>query len=291
MQTKPPHSHEVNPTMPIALSDGALEWLRTSGIRIAAVIVVAVIVSRIGTLAVRRLRKRIEGDPRATGEISLQRTTSVVQTLATALKAAVWTVAVLLVLGQVGLDIGPLIAGAGVLGVALGFGAQSLVRDFLNGFFVLFENQYAVGDQVELATTGGTVLGRIEQMSLRSTGIRADDGTLHTVPNGNIQLVANRSRGIGVLDIEVRVPSGRDVGTVAERLEELFHQVQEDGSIARLAGPPKVEGVEPEGPDTAIVRVTAPVRPSRRDEVERELRRRIATRFGSIPQDVVLGGR
>ncbi len=117
-----------------------------------------------------------------------------VQTLATALKAAVWTVAVLLVLGQVGLDVGPLIAGAGILGVALGFGAQSLVRDFLNGFFVLFENQYAVGDQVELATAGGPVLGRIEQMSLRSTGVRADDGTLHTVPTGNIQLVANRSR-------------------------------------------------------------------------------------------------
>ncbi len=86
------------------------------------------------------------------------------------------------------------------------------------------------------------------------------------------------------------MPSGRDVGAVSARLEELFHQVHQDGSIARLAGPPKVQGVEPDGPDTAVVRVTAPVRPSRRDEVERELRRRIATRFGSIPQDVVLHG-
>jgi small conductance mechanosensitive channel len=276
--------------MPIALSDGVMEWLRTSGVRVGVVILAAVVVSRMGTLSVRRLRRRMEGDPRATGEISLQRTTSVVQTLAAAVKAAVWTVAMLLVLGQVGLDVGPLIAGAGVFGVALGFGAQSLVRDFLNGFIALFENQFAVGDQVELVTTGGPVLGRVEQMTLRATGVRSDDGTLHTVPNGNIQLVSNRSRGIGVLDLEIRVPAGNDVERVTSRLEDLFHEVQEGQSIARLSGPPKVDAVEREGPGRAVVRVSAPVRPTRRDEVERELRRRIAARFGSIPQDVDLDG-
>jgi small conductance mechanosensitive channel len=282
--------HEVVFRMPIALSEGAMTWIRTSGVRIGGVILVALVVSRMGSLAVRRMRRRIDGDTRATGELSLQRTTSVVQTLAAAVKAAVWTVAVLLVLGQVGLDVGPLIAGAGVFGVALGFGAQSLVRDFLNGFFVLFENQFAVGDQVELATTGGAVRGRVEQMTLRATLVRGDDGTLHTVPNGNIQLVANRSRGIGVLDLEIRVPVGNDVETVTSRLEELFHQVHEDQSVARMSGPARIEGVQREGADGAVVRVSAAVRPSRRDEVERELRRRIAARFDSVPEDVELGG-
>src|SRR5919197_1666621 len=196
--------------MPIALSDGVLEWLRTSGVRIALVVFLAVVLSRLGSLAVRRLRGRMEGDPSATAELTLQRTTTLVQTVAAAIRAVVWTIAVLLVLGQVGLDIGPLIAGAGVIGVALGFGAQSLVKDFLSGFFILLENQFAVGDQVDLSTVGGPVSGRIELMTLRATWVRSREGTIHAVPNGNVTLVANRSRGEGLLDLEVRVPAGQD---------------------------------------------------------------------------------
>ncbi len=275
--------------MPIAVSDGILEWLRTSGVRIGVVIVLAVVLSRVGTLAVRRFRGRMEGDPAATAELTLQRTTTLVQTLAAAIRAAVWTIAVLLVLGQVGLDIGPLIAGAGVIGVALGFGAQSLVKDFLSGFFILLENQFAVGDQVELSTVGGTVTGRVELMTLRATWIRSREGTIHAVPNGNVTLVANRSRGEGLLDLEVRVPTGEDVESVTARLEELFQQVADDPAVGHLSAPPRVDGVDAAGDDT-LLRITARVRPSRRDEVERELRRRIAQRFVPIPHDAVVDG-
>jgi small-conductance mechanosensitive channel len=271
--------------MPIALSDGVLEWLRTSGVRIGVVVVLAVALSRVGSLAVRRLRGRMEGDPAATAELTLQRTTTLVQTVAAAIRAVVWTIAVLLVLGQVGLDIGPLIAGAGVIRVALGFGAQSLVKDFLSGFFILLENQFAVGDQVELSTIGGPVNGRVELMTLRATWIRSREGTIHAVPNGNVTLVANRSRGEGLLDIEVRVPAGQDVEGVTARLQELFQQVAEDPAIGHLSQAPRIDGIEAVGDDT-LIRITARVRPSRRDEVERELRRRIAQRFVPVPQRV-----
>jgi small-conductance mechanosensitive channel len=273
--------------MPIALSDGVLEWLRTSGVRIGVVIVLAAVLSRVGTLAVRRFRGRMEGDPAATAELTLQRTTTLVQTLAAAIRAAVWTIAVLLVLGQVGLDIGPLIAGAGVIGVALGFGAQSLVKDFLSGFFILLENQFAVGDQVELSTVGGTVTGRVELMTLRATWIRSREGTIHAVPNGNVTLVANRSRGEGLLDLEVKVPTGEDVRSVTARLEELFQQVADDPAVGHLSAPPRVDGVDAVGDDT-LLRITARVRPSRRDEVERELRRRIAQRFVPARHEVTV---
>jgi small-conductance mechanosensitive channel len=273
--------------MPIALSDGVLEWLRTSGVRIGVVIVLAAVLSRVGTLAVRRFRGRMEGDPAATAELTLQRTTTLVQTLAAAIRAAVWTIAVLLVLGQVGLDIGPLIAGAGVIGVALGFGAQSLVKDFLSGFFILLENQFAVGDQVELSTVGGTVTGRVELMTLRATWIRSREGTIHAVPNGNVTLVANRSRGEGLLDLEVKVPTGEDVRSVTARLEELFQQVADDLAVGHLSAPPRVDGVDAVGDDT-LLRITARVRPSRRDEVERELRRRIAQRFVPARHEVTV---
>src|SRR5207247_5300419 len=133
----------------------------------------------------------------ATGAINLRRTTTIVEILTSALRVVIWSIVVLLVLGQIGLDIGPLLAGAGIVGVAVGFGAQSLVRDFLAGFFILLENQFTVGDMVELTTdvSAVKVTGRVEGLTLRATSVRGDDGTLQVVPNGNLHVVANRSRG------------------------------------------------------------------------------------------------
>src|SRR5881396_2035047 len=141
---------------------GTVDWLKTNGVRIALVILLAFAVSRLGTVAIRRMQRRLEGAPSATGAVNLRRTTTLVTTLTSAFRVAVWTIVVLLVLGQVGLDIGPLIAGAGIVGVALGFGAQSLVRDFLSGFFILLENQFTVGDHVELTSdvSAVRVMGR-----------------------------------------------------------------------------------------------------------------------------------
>src|SRR5438105_13946411 len=112
---------------------GTPDWLKTNGVRIALVVVLAFAVSRVGTLTIRRMRRRLEGSASVTGEINLRRTTTVFQLMTSAVRVVIWTVVVLLVLGQMGLDVGPLIAGAGIIGVALGFGAQSLVRDFLSG--------------------------------------------------------------------------------------------------------------------------------------------------------------
>src|SRR5213080_3809391 len=127
----------------------SLDWLRTSGVRILIIVAVAIGVSRVGTLAIRRMRRKLDASPSATGAINLRRTTTIVG---------------FLVLGELGVNLGPLIAGAGIVGVALGFGAQSLVRDFLSGFFIVLENQFTVGDAVELTTdvSAMKVLGRIE---------------------------------------------------------------------------------------------------------------------------------
>ncbi|HEX9375219.1 MAG TPA: mechanosensitive ion channel domain-containing protein [Actinomycetota bacterium] len=274
--------------MPIALSDGVLNWLRTSGARIGLVVALAVVVSRIGTLAVRRLRRRVEGHPGATAELTLQRTTTLAQTTATAVRAGIWTVAVLLVLGQVGIDVAPLVAGAGVVGVALGFGAQSLVKDFLSGFFILLENQFGVGDQVEINALGGTVAGRVDSMTLRATWIRSPEGILHVIPNGNVQLVSNRSRGAGRLEVDVRVSFGGDVEAVRRRLEELLREMAGDPSAIGIIGEPRIERTEAFAGEDTVLTVSAEVRPSRRDDLHRELRRRIARRFLAAPQDVTV---
>lgn len=175
-------------------ASGTLEWLRTHGARIGGAIVVALIASRIGMIVVRRVQRRMRAAPDRTREAELQRVATVTNLLMNAVLVVIWTVVVLIVLGEVGINLAPLIAGAGIAGVALGFGAQSLVRDCLMGFFILFEDQLRVGDEVIIGAPGGQVTGVVEELTLRMVAVRAPDGVLSMVSNGNIQLISNRSR-------------------------------------------------------------------------------------------------
>src|SRR5438309_5453189 len=200
---------------------GTLDWLKTNGARIALILVLALAVSRMGGVAIRRMRRRLDAVSNSTGPINIRRTTTIVGIMNSAMRVVVWTVAVLLVLGQFGVDLGPLIAGAGIVGVALGFGAQTMVRDFLSGFFILLENQFTVGDAVELATDIGGLKpsGRVEALTLRTTAVRGEDGTLYVIPNGNLHVVANRSRGQARVTVEVRIPHGEDLEEVRRLLD------------------------------------------------------------------------
>jgi small conductance mechanosensitive channel len=169
-------------------------WLREHGVPIAVALVVAFVLLTLSRLAVRRMQKRLEGAESETQELNLQRSATLAQAVSYVTRVAVWTFTVLLLLGQFGLNVGPLIAGAGIAGVALGFGAQSIVKDFLSGFFFLLEDQFAVGDLVKLNAAGKDLEGRVEALSLRTTEVRDEDGALHVVANGNILVVSNRSR-------------------------------------------------------------------------------------------------
>src|SRR3990170_400441 len=171
------------------------KWFDDHGITLIATIVVAIVVTVVVQVFVRRFRRRLEGSPSVTQELNIQRIATLTGALSTASVVVIWTVATLVILGNLNVSIGPLLASAGVAGVALGFGAQSIVRDTLSGFFILLENQFGVGDVIEVQTTANPVGGKVEALSLRVTSLRAFDGTLHIVPNGNIQLVSNKSRG------------------------------------------------------------------------------------------------
>jgi moderate conductance mechanosensitive channel len=256
------------------------DWWRDHGIRIAVVVALAMLLSHLGKAGVRRMRRRQAGHPGQTQELHLQRSATLAAILVSTLRVAVWTMVILVVLGEIGVELAPLIAGAGVAGIAIGFGAQSLVRDLLAGFFILLENQFAVGETVELLVTGGSVKGRVEAMTLRTTSVRAGDGTLSMVPNGNVQLVSNRSRGQGPVFVDVVVEAGADPAEVAGRLDDLLAELRKDAGLTRLlASGPYRMGSEP-GPDgQTVLRVSAETRPSRRDQVEGELRTRLRTAF------------
>jgi small-conductance mechanosensitive channel len=179
------------------------------------------------------------------------------------------------------MDLGPLIAGAGVVGVALGFGAQALVRDFLSGFFILSEDQFGVGEVVEITAPGKQVTGKVESMSLRITTVRSFDGTQHIVPNGNIQVVGNRSRGWARAIVDVQLAWRQDLEEARRVLEELFEDVpgQDDRLRSWIVDGPRVLGVEAIDDGSVALRVVADTRPTRRAEVERSLREAIKVRF------------
>ena len=167
-----------------------------SPIRIVFIVLVALLATWIGRRLVNRLARRlrvvVDGRPVSRAR-SAQRAETIATVLRYVISVTIWSIALITILGELGLELAPLLAGAGVAGVALGFGAQSVVRDFLSGLFMLAEDQLGVGDVVDLGDAKGTV----EDVSLRVTQVRDADGTLWHVPNGEIKRVANRSQPRG----------------------------------------------------------------------------------------------
>jgi moderate conductance mechanosensitive channel len=267
----------------------SLDWLKENGVRIALIVLLAFAVSRAGTLAIRRMRRHLDGAARLTGALNLRRTATIVGIVTSVFRIVTWTIVGLLVLGQFGVDLGPLIAGAGIVGVALGFGAQSLVRDFLAGFFILLENQFTVGDAVELTTdvSAVKVSGRVEALTLRATCVRAEDGSLNVIPNGNLHIVQNRSRGQARVVVEVHIPRGENLEEIRRILGTLCAEIRTDERLAgRLFSGPDVLGLDQLDEDTLLLRIAAETTPARADEIREEIGKRIERRFAPVPLNV-----
>ena len=258
----------------------ATDWFAKPWVRIVVILAAALLVTLFSRLLVTRFRRRLEGTASITQELNLQRATTLTGALSTALIVVIWVLAILMALGELGRNIAPLLASAGVAGVALGFGAQSLVRDTLSGFFILLENQFGVGDNVEVQTPSNRVVGRVESLTLRVTALRAFDGALHFVPNGNILVASNRSKGWARAIIDVRTAYDEDVEHLRNVLEELFEELKGDRTLSEwIHEAPNVLGVERMGQDALVMRVIADTRPSKVMDVERLLRERITRRL------------
>jgi moderate conductance mechanosensitive channel len=255
-------------------------WWISTGLPILVTLLVAVAVTIVARVVVGRFRRKLEQATGASQSGNLQRATTLAHALSATIVVGVWTVAILVALGYLNVNIAPLIASAGIAGVALGFGAQSIVKDGLTGFFILLENQFGVGDTVELQTSASPVVGRIEWFTLRATGLRAYDGTLHMVPNGNIQVVSNKSRGWARAIVDVRFAYGQDPEQVRGHLEELFGELREDPPLKGwLKDGPTVLGVETTGDYAVVIRVVAETLPGKKIDTERLLRERITQRM------------
>jgi moderate conductance mechanosensitive channel len=185
--------------------------------------------------------------------------------------AVVFAIAFMLILSEIGLNLAPILAGAGILGVAVGFGAQNLVRDFLSGLFMLFEDQYGVGDRVTIGETTGVV----EAVGLRITTLRDAEGVVWYIRNGEILRVGNRSQGWSLVTIDVPA-AFTDLDEAATVLRRAVAEFTQDDDLGReLVDQPEVLGVEDLTEDGAVVRVLVRANPEAHDRVARRLRRRL----------------
>ena len=268
------------------------DWLLGPPLKIVLIVIAAAILNRVARRAVKRsltrlhsgavrermgaMRRRTPAALLETGETSLraeQRIDALSSVLRSVVTFVIWLVAALMCLGEVGIDLAPLLAGAGVLGVAIGFGSQSLVRDFLSGMFILIEDQFGVGDIVDLGEASGTV----EAVSLRTTRLRAVDGTVWHMPNGEITRVGNMSQhwSRALLDIEVAYDTDLEHarGVIKRVADALW---REDTSVL---DEPEMWGVEQLGASGIVLRLVVKTTPSAQWKVSRELRERIKAAF------------
>ena len=194
----------------------------------------------------------------------------------------IYSIAVFFVLDRLGVPVTGLVAPATVLGVGLGFGAQRIVGDVLAGFFIITERQYGFGDVVAIAVTGAAepAMGTVEDVTLRVTRVRSQNGEVVTVPNGQIVKVVNLSRDWARAVIDVPVPTSLDVNRVNEVLREVGREAFRDPAMRPLLlDPPSVMGVESLGLDEVNVRMVARTLPGKQFEVGRDLRARIVRAF------------
>lgn len=254
------------------------EFLLVRPFRILLMVLVGVIVGRLAARAARRFVKTLHARSpvRSVSIRAEQRVGTVGNVLAGMARVAISVIVVLLVLGEVGVDLAPFLAGAGIAGVAIGFGAQSLVKDFLSGIFILLEDQYGVGDVIDL----GEVTGTVEDLSLRVTRLRATDGTVWFVPNSEIKRVGNSSMEWSRALIDVLVSYDNDVVAVTRSLQETATAFAEEELWQEaILEPPEVWGVHAMGADGVTIRLVVKTAPRQQYAVARELRGRITERL------------
>ena len=278
------------------------DWFVDRPLRIILIIAVALVASRILRRAVTQFSERLATrqreqsvDPddaellaqlrRRVGRIAAldlqrerasQRALTLGVVLRSLVSGVVWFVAGLLILGQLEIDLAPLIAGAGIAGIAIGFGAQSMVRDFLAGIFVIIEDQYGVGDVVDV----GDATGVVETVSLRTTQLRDISGVLWTVPNGEIKRVGNHSQLWSNSRLNIDVAYDTDIDHATYVIKQVLDEVwQEDLDHATVIEEPEVLGVDAFGPDSITIAATVKTEPSEQWAVARIIRARIKAAF------------
>ena len=286
--------------MPLSddLRDQLLAWIRDPGVPILLILVISLVVIRLARLFVHGVvkalldRETTEGTAQELSAVEVRKRMDTLETLGTnVIRLFVFLIALVMILGELDLNIGPAIAGLGVVGIAVGFGTQSIVRDYFTGALILIENQYSKGDVVTIAGVNGTV----EDFSLRRTTLRDLDGVVHTVPNGEVKVASNRTRVWARINQDVTVAYGTDIEEATRVVNDVGKAMAADPEWRRrVMEAPHVERIEALGEYGITIKVLGLVRATEQWAAGGELRKRLLAAFATHgieiprPQRVVL---
>lgn len=233
-------------------------------IKITLVIIIGRIVVKVAQKALTHMMIEREASPL---KFDMRRTKTIGVLLNNVVTYTVNFIIILLVLNQIGINMAPVLAGAGVIGLAIGFGAQSLVKDVITGFFIIFEDQFGVGDVIQTGAFKGTV----EEIGLRVTRLRSWTGEVHIIPNGSIQQVTNFSVYNSIAVVDMPVAYEEDVDRTMEVLKKTVQNTYEQ--LENVTKMPEVLGIQMLGPSDVVIRVIAECKPNTHAMVERELKK------------------
>lgn len=251
-------------------------WFLGPGVRIVLIAVLAWLSLKVVDAIVTRLEYEAQHGLGSEARERAKRIRTLGNLVEYVVAVVVTGVALLMILRELHLDITPVLTGAGIVGLAVGFGAQSIVKDFFSGFFLILENQVRVGDVAVVNGTGGLV----EAITLRTITLRDVEGTVHIFPNGSINTLANRTKDYSYAVVDVSVAYSEDTDRVVQVLREVGRDLRTDAAVSvSVLDDLEVMGVENLGESSVVIKVRAKTLPQRQWDVARELRRRIKQRF------------
>lgn len=254
-----------------------IPWLLSHGIRIAAIALVAYLLNMVlARIIVRTVRATVKPDAYSSEDAEKKRGDTLIRIFNGALRVLIVIIALMMILSEIGLEVGPLLAGAGIVGLAVGFGGQYLIRDIITGLFMMLENQYRIGDVVDIDGFSGTV----QDISLRKTTLRNLDGTVHHIPHGSITKVSNLSKDFARVNLDIGVSYSTDLEHLIEVINRTGNELAADPAFKdSIITPPQFLRVNAFADSAVVVKILGDTKPLKQWEVAGEFRKRLKIAF------------
>ena len=252
-------------------------WLLSSGLRILAIIVIALFINKIITRLIDKMvRMAVVPNNHSSEEAERKREDTLIHIFSITAKIALFSMLILMVLEEFGVAIGPILAAAGIVGLAFGFGGQYLIRDIISGLFIILENQYRIGDIVKFENLGGVV----EKISLRMTTLRDLDGTVHHIPHGEIKEVSNYAKDFARVNLDIGISYDANLEHVIGVVNEVGNELAQDTQFrAYIISAPQFLRVNDFADSSIMLKILGETLPLKQWEVAGELRKRIKIAF------------
>ncbi len=268
-----------------------IPWLLSSGIRIIGIVIVSIMINKIIKRGIDKIvRISVVANNYSSKEAERKREDTLIQIFSITSKIALFSIVTLMILQEFGVAIGPILAAAGIVGLAFGFGGQYLIRDIICGLFIILENQYRIGDYVKFTNLEGSV----EKISLRMTTLRDLDGTVHHIPHGEIKEVSNYSKDFSRVNLDIGVSYNANLEQVIAVVNKIGNELAEDAEFKEfIIKAPQFLRVNDFADSSVMIKILGETSPSKQWEITGELRKRLKIAFDNegieipFPQRVI----